>query len=115
MSLIKHNNVIASGAKRNEALSGSWGAPNEGKVWDEQTYNDNRYYKILENLDTLFNNKRRYVLHSGSWNFDANDCRSAYRSSSFPDFDFDSNGFRVVQDSFPFALLLFFPLSLSLG
>jgi formylglycine-generating enzyme required for sulfatase activity len=73
------------------------GAPNDGKVWDEKTDNDNRYYKILENLDTLFNDKRRHVIRGGSWYGYALFCRSAYRFNTLPDFAYYRYGFRVVR------------------
>lgn len=72
------------------------GAPNKGIVWDKQANNNNCYYNILENLDTLFNDKRRHVLRGGSWGDRVNTCRSAYRAYDHPDV-VSYNGFRVVM------------------
>jgi formylglycine-generating enzyme required for sulfatase activity len=73
------------------------GAPNKGTVWDKRADNNNCYYKIIENLDTLFNDKRLHILRGGSWLFNATNCRSAYRLFNIPDFVSNDNGFRVVM------------------
>jgi formylglycine-generating enzyme required for sulfatase activity len=77
------------------------GAPEDGKVWDEKN-NDNRYHNILDNINVLIEDDRTHVLRGGSWYYDPQDCRSAYRLSD--DIDYYDVGFRPVfsvQDSSP--------------
>jgi formylglycine-generating enzyme required for sulfatase activity len=58
---------------------------NGNEAWGDINENDNRYH----------------LLRGGSWNLDANLCRSAYRSRYIADDRDDSFGFRVVVVSFP--------------
>jgi formylglycine-generating enzyme required for sulfatase activity len=73
------------------------GAPDDGRVWDEKANNDNRYQKVLENLDTLLKGSRRRVIRGGSWFNHPYGCRSAYRADDIPDWADSGYGFRVVR------------------
>jgi formylglycine-generating enzyme required for sulfatase activity len=89
------------------------GALGHGKVWDEQADNDNRYQNILENLDTLFKDSRLRVRRGGSWFNYANSLPFRLSPQLYPRLGqllWFSCCEGLVQDSFPFALLLFFPL-----
>jgi len=74
-------------------------APTDGRVWDEENENDNRYQNILNNLEKLIEDKRSHVVRGGSWINYPWDCRSAARFNYAN--RFDVSGFRVVspQDS----------------
>jgi formylglycine-generating enzyme required for sulfatase activity len=70
-------------------------APTDGRVWDEENENDNRYQNVLNNLDKLIEDKREHVIRGGSRVNDPRTCRSASRNE-------DDNrivylGFRVVS------------------
>ncbi len=70
-------------------------APEDGRVWDEKVKNNNRYQNILENLDILLKDDRARVLRGGSWDINANACRSAFRNGNNPDWRNLIYGFRV--------------------
>jgi formylglycine-generating enzyme required for sulfatase activity len=70
-------------------------APTDGRVWDEENENDNRYQNVLNNLDKLIEDKRSHVVRGGSWDFAPRNCRSAARD--FNDSRNDNIGFRVVS------------------
>ena len=74
-------------------------APTDGRVWDEENENDNRYQNVLNNLDKLIEDKRNHVVRGGSWVNIPRACRSAYRYGL--DNRYGDDGFRVVspQDS----------------
>ncbi|MDJ0573061.1 MAG: formylglycine-generating enzyme family protein, partial [Pleurocapsa sp. MO_192.B19] len=57
------------------------GAPNDGSVWGSEL-------SIIK------------VTRGGSWNYDPDDCRSAYRNTSTRDNRYDSIGFRGVYVAF---------------
>lgn len=66
----------------------------DGRVWDEDDKNDNRYQNILNNISVLLKDKRSHVTRGGSWYFVPRICRSAYRGN-YVDY-LSSPGFRVV-------------------
>ena len=71
------------------------GAPQDGKVWDENN-NDNRYqnYALLVNIK---NDNRSRLLRGGSWNYGPFYCRAAFRYNlSAPLVRSYNLGFRVV-------------------
>jgi formylglycine-generating enzyme required for sulfatase activity len=74
-------------------------APTDGRVWDKENENDNRYQKILNSIDVLIEDKRSHVIRGGSWFNSPGSCRSASRLINV--FRNGSVGFRVVspQDS----------------
>ena len=74
-------------------------APRDGRVWDKENENDNRYQNVLNSINVLIQDKRSHVLRGGSWLNYPWDCRSAYRN--YVDNRFLTIGFRVVspQDS----------------
>jgi formylglycine-generating enzyme required for sulfatase activity len=74
-------------------------APRDGRVWDEENENDNRYQNVLNSINVLIEDKRDHVLRGGSWFDSPGNCRSAYRS--YNDGRNHDSGFRVVspQDS----------------
>ena len=74
-------------------------APTDGRVWDEESENNNRYQNILNNLEKLIEDKRSHVVRGGSWFPYPWGCRSAYRYDSA--YRGGLIGFRVVspQDS----------------
>ena len=74
-------------------------APRDGRVWDEENENDNRYQNVLNSINILMQDKRSHVIRGGAWNNDPGRCRSAYRDSYGS--RNNNNGFRVVspQDS----------------
>ena len=74
-------------------------APTDGRVWDEESENNNRYQNILNNLEKLIEDKRSHVVRGGSWIDYPWYCRSAYRGNLDGRDAFF--GFRVVspQDS----------------
>ena len=74
-------------------------APRDGRVWDEENENDNRYQNVLNSINVLIEDKRNHILRGGSWSDIPRYCRSAYRCIN--DARFSSLGFRVVspQDS----------------
>ncbi len=72
------------------------GAPEDGRVWDEENNNENHYQNILESIDVLLKDSRTHVLRGGSWDYDPWDCRSACRFYDSPDFRFNDYGFRVA-------------------
>jgi formylglycine-generating enzyme required for sulfatase activity len=74
-------------------------APRDGRVWDKENENDNRYQNVLNSINVLIQDKRSHVLRGGSWLTFPRACRSASRLYyGFRDID---RGFRVVspQDS----------------
>jgi formylglycine-generating enzyme required for sulfatase activity len=75
-------------------------APRDGRVWDEENENDNRYQNVLNNLDTLIEDERKHVVRGGSWYISPRLCRSACRGDYNLRYS-NSFGFRVVslQDS----------------
>ncbi|MBR8764237.1 Hercynine oxygenase [Porphyromonas levii] len=76
--------------------------------WCEDWYS-NTYYNYSPKVDPKGDpSGRSRVLRGGDWCDGANNCRSAYRSSSSPDGRYGSLGFRVVSPS-----LTFLPLILS--
>lgn len=74
-------------------------APTDGRIWDEENENENRYQNVVNSINVLMQDKRSHVLRGGSWFNDPRDCRSASRSDS--GYRYVSDGFRVVspQDS----------------
>lgn len=73
-------------------------APKDSQVWDKEEVNENRYQKILENLEVLLRDSRLHVMRSGSWGSNSYHCRSAYRSYIYPDLDGTDFSFRVVRE-----------------
>jgi formylglycine-generating enzyme required for sulfatase activity len=73
--------------------------PTDGRVWDEENENDNRYQNILDNINVLMKDTRNHVIRGGSWPDNPRYCRSAYRDLN--GIRYDDFGFRVVspQDS----------------
>jgi len=71
------------------------GAPSDARVWDEKSDKsyDNQY---IDFIVKLLSDKRKRVLHGGSWSYNLENCRCAYRSWDVPDFLYNSLGFRVV-------------------
>jgi len=74
-------------------------APRDGRVWDKENENDNRYQNILNSIDVLMQDTRNHVIRGGSWNSYPRGCGSAYRGINDNRLGYD--GFRVVspQDS----------------
>ncbi|WP_375341421.1 SUMF1/EgtB/PvdO family nonheme iron enzyme [Lyngbya sp. CCY1209] len=71
------------------------GAPSDSRVWDEKS--DKSYYSQYINfIVKLLGDKRKRVLHGGSWSYNLENCRCAHRSWDVPDFLYNSLGFRVV-------------------
>lgn len=70
-------------------------APTDGRVWDEENKDDNRYQNVLNNLNVLIEDNRYHVLRGGSWSDNPKNCRSASRN----DFNYrlDNLSFRVVS------------------
>lgn len=66
-------------------------APKDSRVWDEQNKNDNYHQIISEYLDD-----RLRVLRGGSWYYNPDICRSAFRLWDFPGMSNYFNGFRVA-------------------
>ena len=74
-------------------------APNDGIVWDEKA-EDNRYYKILENCDKLFFDKRSRVFRGGCYSSKAYACSSSYRDCYSPGYErHAARGFRVAMSA----------------
>ena len=73
------------------------GAPNDGRVWDEGK--EELYEDISTNLKVLLQNSRRHVIRGGSWGYNPNVCRSAYRYYNVARDYNDRIGFRVVRGS----------------
>ncbi len=73
------------------------GAPEDGRVWDEKSNNENHYQNIVESIDVLLKDERSRVLRGGSWRSSPNSCRSAFRHLNVPDLRYFSlDGFRVA-------------------
>lgn len=71
------------------------GAPEDGKVWD-----DNNYDNISDNINALVKDNRTHVIRGGSWDRDPRHCRSACRN--YRAYHANDVGFRLVlpvQDS----------------
>ena len=70
--------------------------PTDGSVWDE-TNNDNRYENLLNSINELLTDKRIGVLRGGSWGYNPDNCRSAFRHYDLRrDYRYFNSGFRVV-------------------
>ncbi|MGC9527019.1 MAG: formylglycine-generating enzyme family protein [Limnospira sp.] len=72
------------------------GAPEDGRVWDEDNNNCYQSYGN-EELSDLLADERPRVHRGGSWDNDPWDCRCAYRSSINSDYSNDDLGFRVLR------------------
>ncbi|MFM7442208.1 MAG: formylglycine-generating enzyme family protein, partial [Snowella sp.] len=70
-------------------------APTDGRAWDKENENDNRYQNILSSINVLIEDKRSHVLRGGSWSNAPRSCRSASRCDS--DSRSGGIGFRVVS------------------
>ena len=70
-------------------------APTDGRVWDEENENNNRYQNVLNSINVLIKDKRSHVLRGGSWSRNPRSCRSAYRGNN--DNRYNRGGFRVVS------------------
>jgi len=69
------------------------GAPSDGRVWDE---NDNDYQNYgVDNLVNFLNTKKERVLRGGSWYYNPDGCRCAFRSRDSPVSLLNYHGFRV--------------------
>lgn len=94
-----------SGGRTHRVTTG-WHNPNKlhgmcGNVWE---WVEDSYKRILEggedplnrNSECRFSEECR-VLRGGSWNYNAEDLRSAFRSGSAPGYGYGSVGFRPVR------------------
>jgi formylglycine-generating enzyme required for sulfatase activity len=70
------------------------GAPQDGRVWDEGK--ESLYEDISKNIDVLLKDDRTHVLRGGSWFFNPDICRSAYRYYYIRDARYYNSGFRVM-------------------
>ncbi|MGK7953851.1 MAG: formylglycine-generating enzyme family protein [Crocosphaera sp.] len=71
-------------------------APKDGRVWDEENRQEDYYAHIVKNIEELLTDGRRRVRRGGSWIFNPNPCRSAFRNDSNPRYDFNDLSLRVV-------------------
>ena len=56
------------------------GAPEDGKVWDNNNYDNYYYYNISDNINALIKDNGTHVIRGGSWNIDPRNCHSAFRN-----------------------------------
>ncbi|MDJ0511219.1 MAG: SUMF1/EgtB/PvdO family nonheme iron enzyme [Crocosphaera sp.] len=72
------------------------GAPEDGRVWDENHQQEDYEQHIVKNIKNLLTNNQRRVLRGGSWDNRPVVCRCANRYDYLPDARYINIGFRVV-------------------
>lgn len=75
------------------------GAPNDGRVWDEERESLHLQENTPKHLTAFATNKGKHVLRGGSWFSCPQNCRSAYRR--YAKANQNNIGFRVVSRLYP--------------